>query len=251
MINIFYLSHNRINFHPLTFYFLNKIKEENKEKIKLTILASHDYNWNKNLLTNIEVDVKVFLGENNYLSKIKYAITTDCEYSVKLDEDCFISNHTWDYMIENVSVLDEKNLLISPIMSNNIPSCDYFILDYIKDDETKKIIYSHFLKRPMPNGLWGVNYEPLNKYTIEAKEWDFNGFYSAVNNLPTTVKGIHPLRITYQAQVLINDYILNNLELFVMDTEKSFLELHAPYFTNSLFAIKTSEWRNILNHKTI
>jgi hypothetical protein len=34
-----------------------------------------------------------------------------------------------------------------------------------------------------------------------------------VLDLDTETKGIHPLRINYDAQVLINDYIINNIEL--------------------------------------
>lgn len=252
MINIVYLSHNRIHFHDLTFYFLNKIKPENKNKISLTILASHDYNWDLTKLIDIKTTVKIFSGEQNYLDKIKFAISNESEYSIKLDEDCFINNHVWDYMIENIGMLDDlNNLLISPIMSNNIPSCDLFIEDYISDLKIKEEIYSYFLKRNMPIGLWGVDYSPLNKYTLESTTWDYNNFYKGVSELPTKTKGIHPLRITYEAQVIINNYILNNTQLFIEPNEYYFIELMAPYFTNSLFAIKTNEWKKILTTKDV
>ena len=86
LININYLSHNRINFSELTFYFLNRIKKENKSKIKLTILSTHDVKWDLSKIEGIPVEVKVFNGTNNYLSKIMDAISTECEYSIKLDE---------------------------------------------------------------------------------------------------------------------------------------------------------------------
>ena len=44
-ITINYLSHNRLNYTDLMFYFLSKIKLENKSKIKLNVLATHENDW--------------------------------------------------------------------------------------------------------------------------------------------------------------------------------------------------------------
>lgn len=249
MININYLSHNRTNFSELTFHFLNKIKKENKLKIKLTILCSKSCNFNLHKLEDISTEVKIFESENNYLSKIQYAIKSDCKYSIKLDEDCFINNHVWDYIIENIEILDNpENLLLSPTMTNNIPSCDLFIEDYVKDQDFKNRIYECFLNREMPVGLWGVDYSPLNQYTILANSWNSKDYYAGLSLLETPIKGMHPLRISYEAQVLINDYILQNVDRFLNKNDYSIVELISPYFTNSLFAIKTSEWKNILDN---
>jgi hypothetical protein len=247
-ITINYLSHSRLNYSNLSFYFLSKIKKENKDKIKLNILSSEDYDWaSKCHHLDIEYNVQKFAFSNNYLEKIKFALSTDTEYSVKLDEDCFMSNHVWDYMIENIDILNkDNNLILSPTMSNNIPSCDYFINDFISEEDVKDKIYNHFLNRAMPNGLWGVDYTNLNKYTIDAEKWDYKNFYDGISKLNTPVKGIHPLRISYEAEVEINDYIVKNVNKFTIKNNYSFFEINSPYFTNSLFFIKTTEWINIL-----
>lgn len=251
-ITINYLSHNRLNFSELMFHFLSKIKSENKDKIKLNVLATHTNDWeSKCNELGIEYDVTIINTSNNYLDKIKVAISSDTKYSVKLDEDCFINNHVWDYLIENVNLLDSEDVLtISPTMSNNIPSCDYFINDFIADESVKNEVYGYFLKRPMPNGLWGVDYTPLNKYTINATEWVPNEFYKGVSLLNTNTKGIHPLRISYEAQVLINKYIIENVDIFLKENKYETFNIDAPYFTNSLFVIKTNDWSNILTQST-
>ncbi len=77
----------------------------------------------------------------------------------------------------------------------------------------------------MPNGLWGVDYTPLNEFTIHANEWDYKQFYNGVNNLNTNTKGIHPLRICYESQVSINEYILNNIEKLTDKHEYSLIEI--------------------------
>lgn len=254
LITINYLSHNRLNYVDLMFHFLSKIKLKNKLKLKLNILATYDNNW-KEKCENLEIDYNIFIINNNnlnYLSKIKHAITTDSEYSVKLDEDCFINNFVWDYLIENVDALQDENILtLSPVMSNNIPSCDYFIEDFIDETEVKNKIYNYFLSREMPNGLWGVDYTPLNQYTIHSDKWDYNAFYKGLSNLNTNTKGIHPLRISYEAQMEVNNYILKNIEKFTKNNDFNLFNVNSPYFTNSLFFIKTSEWIKILSQSTV
>ena len=252
-ITINYLSHNRLHYSDLMFYFLSKIKPENKTKLKLNILSSVEYDWSvkcENL--GIDYEVIVFNPHLNYLTKIKFAVNSDTKYSVKLDEDCFINNYVWDYLIENVGVLDNEEILtLSPTMSNNIPSCDYFIDDFINDENVKTEIYNWFLKREMPNGVWGVDYSSLNDYTINAKTWNPKNFYNGVENLNTNTKGIHPLRICYEAQMIINQYISENINNFTNKNNYDLFEIDAPYFTNSMFFIKTNQWKNILNHPAI
>ena len=252
-ITINYLSHNRLNYTELMFYFLSKIKPENKLKIKLNVLATHDNDWeNKCDSLGIEYTIHVINSHHNYLNKIRIAISTDTEYSVKLDEDCFINNYVWDYLIENVDTLNNYDILtLSPTMSNNIPSCDFFISDFIDDFSVRDIVYNHFLNRPMPNGLWGVDYTPLNQFTINAIEWDYNKFYEGLNLLNTNTKGIHPLRISYEAQMEINNYILKNIDKFSSNNNYELFEINSPYFTNSMFFIKTSEWVKILSQPTV
>jgi hypothetical protein len=235
------------------FYFLSKIKDENKSKIKINVLATHENDWEKKCNElGIEYSVHIISSGNNYLKKINIAINEQSEFSVKLDEDCFINNHVWDFLIENINIMSDDNILtLSPVMSNNIPSCDFFISNFIDDENIKNKIFNYFLNRPMPNGLWGVDYSVLNKHTINSKIWDPNSFYEGISTLNTNTKGMHPLRISYEAQIEINNYILNNLNKFVLKNNYDFFEIKAPYFTNSLFFIKTNEWKNILNQSSV
>ena len=252
LITINYLSHTRPEYSDLTFHYLKNIKDSNKDKIKLNILSTVENDWvNKCDELGIEYSVHVIAGNNNYLPKLNIALKSDTKYSIKLDEDCFINNHIWDYMIDNVGVLEnDENLLLSPIMTNNIPSCDLFIDSAIEDVKVVEKVKEFLINRPMPNGLWGVNYEPLNKYTINADVWDYKKFYNGVRELGTEVMGIHPIRISYEAQVEINEYIINNLPIITNINEYSITEFDAPYFTNSLFLIKTGIWRDIINSST-
>jgi len=98
MITINYLAHDRSNnFWNITKHFLNLIKEQNKSKIRVNILTTHNADFE--ILDGIETNIVSFNSGYNYMSKIQYAVSQNTEYSVKLDEDCFIGNHVWDYMI--------------------------------------------------------------------------------------------------------------------------------------------------------
>jgi hypothetical protein len=247
MININYFSNSRLSFFSLMFHFIKKIKPKNKEKITLNILTTKEnvlfFEGFKN--DGININIIEFNDGFNYTEKLKFVLNLKSDYSVKLDEDCIINNHIWDYMIEMSNVLDdENNLLISPLLSTTLPSCDEFINGFLSS-ENKEIVNGFLLKQKMPNGLFGVNYEPLNKYTVDASEWDYKAYLDGLDSLPTNMKGMHPMRISYDAQTTINDLILKNHNKIIDNGEYSLFEIKSPYFTNNLFLIKTSVWKHI------
>lgn len=248
MITIDYLPHARpIEYWQLTSYFLNKIKPENKKKIKVNILATNDQPWLDYLDKDIAAQIIIFPFNGNYLAKANLASKDENPYSVKLDEDCFMNNHVWDYFIENIHVLDDPDTLIfSPLVSTNIPLVDKFIDSYVEDIEVKEELYRIFLKRLMPNNLWGVDYSSLNKYTLEATTWNSEEFYKGVAEIKHYYRGIHPVRISIEAQLLLSEYILNNMNKFLTKQDYSIKEFNSPYFTNNIFAFKTENWRKIL-----
>jgi len=250
MITINYLSHDRRDFHKyweITSHFLNKIKPENKEKVKINILASRVNDWSY-YLKGFDFEIYQFPDVNlNYMQKVSVALSSTSKYSVKLDEDCFISNHVWDYIIENIDVLDdEDNFILTPMLSNGIPHTDRFVKSFVKDPWTVGAIYRNYLNQEMPNGLWGADYTPLNAYTINAKTWDSDAFFDGVSKLNTYLKGIHPIRICAKSQLLLNNYIVENFDRLVSKHDYSIKEFTEPYYTTSTFIIKTEDWRKLL-----
>lgn len=251
MITINYLSHNRRDFWKywkITSYFLNKIKPENKSKIKLNILTTKEHDWREDLEEGIDYKIYTFPDvELNYMEKTHTAVSTSEKYAVKLDEDCFISNHVWDYIIENIDVLDdEDNFILTPLLSNGIPHTDRFVKSFIKEPSVREAIYSCYLHQKMPNGLWGADYTPLNAYTISSHTWDSDAFFRGVSNLNTYLKGIHPIRICANAQVLLNNYIVKNFDRLVLKYDYTIKEFKEPYYTTSTFIIKTEDWKRLL-----
>lgn len=250
MITINYLPHQRKDLHKywkLTCYYLNQIKPENKKKIRINILATQPHDWSRDLQ---DIEHKIYYFPNievNYMQKIHTAVNDSDEYAIKLDDDCFIGSHVWDFIIENIGVLDdENNFILTPLLSNNIPNTDRFVESFVEDGELRQKIYDCYLNQAMPNGLFGADYSPLNEYTINASEWNSKNFFDGVSRLGTYLKGIHPIRVCAEAQVLLNEYLIDNLERIQEKREYSIKEFTEPYYTTSTFAIRTQEWKNLL-----
>lgn len=253
MITINYLTHKpeREFFHLLTFYFLNKIKKANKKKINLNILITGSKNkdrWEKKAaeeLEGIEFEVvPVPPGPYNYMNKIFYAARNSAKYAVKMDNDYFINNHIWDYMIENTHVLDDKdNLSLAPLSSTGIPTSELFVNNYF-DTETIAEIHKTLLRAEF-SPTWGYNYSHLNKFTLNADSWSGDDFYNATNSISYHYKGINPYRINSDCQNLINDKLLENLDNFVEKQDYKLTTLN-QYFCNHCNMMLTSEWKKLI-----
>lgn len=250
-INILIHNLDRINYTLKSLDFLKKIKNENKQKIKLVIFGGEKndfYNTIINdLISNGVQSEYVFIpkSETNYLEKIRYCVdNTIAEYSCSMDEDILISNFLWDYMIENVDILeDDNNLLLTPLISNGIPSVDLFIEDFC-NEEDKKSIHKIFNEIHIDN-YWGVDYSSLNK-TREI--WDYKSYYNDVKQINHYYKGIHPVRISYDAHLKIAEVICTNPKKMIIDNNFSIEQHNFPYFCNSFFIIKNSTWRKIIHN---
>lgn len=253
MINIIYMAHKRKQFSPIIVNYIKKIKDENKKNIHVDILCSYDLDyWNniKNELinSNIGCDCLLFKNHGNYLSKVKWAANREYVYSIKMDEDCFINNYVWDYIIENVDILNnDENLAISPLLSIGIPTTDRFVECFFTKDEQNKLydIYSNFPLKIISN----VDYTKLNDSYLN--NWNSERFYQSVAKFQHHYKGIHPVRLSIDAQMYMVDLLLKKQELFKYKNDYSLITIDAPYLCNSFFVIKTKTWNTIINDRTL
>lgn len=257
-ITIHYLPHTRPHFCELMFYFLNKVKPENKEKLMLNIYT-HDLNFFRQavpqLLSGIECNI-IHMSPA-YMDKINVITTKlDTPYSVKLDEDIFISNHLWDYMIENVGLLDDdENLILAPLLSCGIPTGEYFIDGYF-DADRKKELHDTFLrfgfgKDGVPVNPWGWDMTFINRLTTGAGSWDGAAWLEETNNIPHHYKGYHPLRNGYETHRKLNELILDDVGKLVTKNDYSVFPVKNRYYTNSMFFVKSETWLKILTDRSL
>ena len=250
IISIDYLTWIRPQFHELLFYFMDKIKPENKKKIKLNILATRGQEGTFiGIPKGIEYDIIYFPKGMNYPAKNNFLITRPETYSIKLDEDILMSNYIWDFIIENIKSVDDV-MFMSPILSANIPYVDEYIRGLFTPEERKSIEAS-FLKVKLGVN-WGVDYSVLNKHTINAKEWNPEEYWNSVKSeIKHPYKGIHPLRVSSVAHDLLNGYSLNHLDKIFGKNYFRLTERNMVYFTNSFFAMRTDLWKEASTRKDL
>jgi hypothetical protein len=248
MLQINVLAHytHRLNFLTRSLYELKKIK--NKDKVKLVIGYTTDAaHWTKikKEFNDVGILCEIF-QDGNYMNKIRRFITSECEYSCSMDEDIILNQYLWDFMIENISVLDnDKNLILIPLISNGIPTTEKFIEDFC-NNEQKEEMHNIFRNTNMRYehmvGHTNLDYSFLDN-------WD-ETFISRLNQIDHHYRGIHPIRMSYEANIKIAQIICGSKTFF--DKKDYTIEIEKiPYFCNSFYMIKTKTWASFINDNTL
>jgi len=254
LITVNYLPWYRHHYFKLVFHFLSKVKESNRNQMHFRI---HTEQSNLGVVQQfvldlnsigITTDVLMYQEGNNYIDKVQNFCNHDSTYSGKLDEDCFMNNFLWDFIVENLQVLDNpENYLVTPQLSIGIPTIEGFLEDnFIETD--RRAIYDTF-RRTRLGVYWGVDYSPLNSATVDSSEqgWNPDKYYKTVSEFNHYYRGIHPVRINKNPNLMIHEAILRDIPLFCAPREYSLYHLDRPYLCNSIFFIKTEVWKSALS----
>jgi hypothetical protein len=241
---------------------LSAIKKENAEKIALHLYTDESQvklwtdELNQEKYESFEKQIHC-MPDDSYLPKVKIAQQTECEFSIKWDDDIFINSSTWDFLIENIDILNTNPdiSIIAPILSNGMPSVDLFIKDFLTKDETKKV-FNIFLKDGIKKhtNIWGCNFQKVQSYLDSAQEWNSDEYWDIVRKTNSTfgthlpnymsiAKGVHPARFSYDYNKFILDKISDNKDWVTCKREYKIEPHPTVYFCNNLFATKTSFWK--------
>lgn len=274
-INIVLMAHRRPEFSD--FMIKNLAKSKFKDRVHLSILIC-DQNKAFGVTLNelarslgIDSHYKPFRGiAENYMNKVREAtlipfiefdtgidyyeaefgrLTDSYEYSVKLDEDVFLSPKGWDFFIENIPVVlsDSNNAVFTMSLCNGIPTVDHFIQDNMEASDAANF-RNLFSNVHIPN-LWGANYEHLN--AAIAGNYDSQRFFQAAYQINHHYKGIHPIRVSADTQKALNNWILANMSKFIEQNNWYTSVMTEPYFCNSFFAIRTADWKEVITDKSL
>jgi hypothetical protein len=262
LLKIIFLAHysRRLKIMEYHLKSLIKLTDENKKKIVVLFPCSDELNGKMDdyikLLTDNGISCEVmYLPDHIYMKKLYTAMNhpkyIDVPYSVKVDDDIFMSNHVWDFMIENLHMLDMQGItFIAPVINTGIPSVDYFV-DAVGTTEEISNVHSQF-KNTEFGDMWGVNYRSLNEATINAQEWNSDKFYKLVSMIPHFWKGIHPVRVSEKIHHTIFDITKAHFNLVIEKNKYDFFRLpNSVYFCNSLFFISTKKWLEILTDRSL
>jgi hypothetical protein len=272
---IFYLTSND---RPFVFdKFKNEIIKSNSvNKIKLLIVNSDsDFSYYVEQLKSTEIDydiVQVECPQSDYLPKVRYAIEYAKKYNhkyiFKYDSDVLIPSYTLDFIVENLSTLDNKDVLtISPLISNGIPSVEYFIDDFLDKNEAEEV-RREFKKCIFQTQGGIMDYTPLNSCTIyNQSDWSGEKYYDALNsymdglvdigngrtpqNYSKFYRGMHPVRHGF-GNYTLNDFIIKKKENFYLKKECYWSEnTHCKQLVAMCFCILTENYDRIMNRENL
>lgn len=177
----------------------------------------------------------------NYLNKLGFAVSKNYEFSIKHDEDAILTAEGWDRFFELTEKLTDEDAFCTGAISNGIPTTELFIENHIPSAKEK--IYKIFANTKL--GDHGADYTSLN---TDDKDWDSDAFYERVVNFNHYYKGIHPVRVNFEAVKTINDEILKDFNTVMKPKQKMIFKDNTkyPYLCNNIFGIKTEKWLTIL-----
>jgi hypothetical protein len=255
---IFYLTDANRHFTFEHFIsMLNQSAKKNSWKL-LVITSAYDEDfYAEHLKSYPEIQSDTFRVDfqNNYMKKAHYAVhyaeKFGFPYLMKCDNDLFIKAEVLDYMVDNISILDNsRNLTLGPTLTSGIPGVEYFKEQFL-DQEAQDKMDSMFLKSVFKNE-YGADYTFLNKYTLGSTSWNKLDFFESVYKMNHHYKGIHPIRVNEAALQFLNQYIIDNKARFLEPKEMDLIfDNFSPYLCNSVYCIKTETYKTIINDESL
>jgi hypothetical protein len=249
-INI--LNHHGRNFWKLHAYSLNRLRRATKDKIRLRLLVSGNI---PELDIDFPYEVVDFGNHFNYMNKVRNAIEQPEEFSAKLDDDIIFSPHAIDFLVENVNLLRQPDILgLTASGANCTPQTEYFIEDFM-NGEQKDRLYEIFKGERLDASCNGLvpgfacadeRFLVLDKYVREQPRWNPRGFWQVLSTIENQYLGIHPVRVSKQAQQWTLDYILQDINKFYMERQCNFETIEAPYICNGFTFLETKRWKELV-----
>jgi hypothetical protein len=270
-ILIFYLTNNDRYF--VFERFINELKMIKKiNNIYLLIVnsTSDSIKYDK-FISNTPIKYECITVEStkcNYLPKvataIQYAKSNNFKYIMKCDNDIIIPTYTFDYIMDNLELLD-NNLTISPTLSTGIPSVEYFIDSFLSKEEAL-IVRNEFKKCIFFDQPGIFDYRQLNSFMDcmnETNSWNYNAYFKTLQKCSNSLiqydntgrtfsghnkyyMGMHPIRHGFGNQE-INNYIIKYRNKFFMKKECSFTDRSFPYLCDMCFCISTYNYDRLIN----
>lgn len=257
---IFYLTNSsRAKFFDKFVQFYSGFKyRDQTELLVLTHTGETDVYEGKLKRAGLEGLAVNFGNANNYLTKVRFAIEhaqrNGIPYIMKHDNDIVMSNHVYDHLFERLETVlnDSANLLLTPTITSGIPTVEYFMEDFCTDEERASLQH-HFLRYRFPTSLWGANYDALNAYSVHAASWDSAAFFEGVSRIPHYYKGMHPIRMHFDAGMLLNEYVIQKKDVVLGPVEAPYITLDSssPYFCNSVFCMRVDTYSTIVNDSSL
>ena len=253
-INIF-CTDSKLHRLPFTIKQFEELKKlQYKENICVAIHGEAGIinSWENYLKLNGTNKLRVQLCQHStsfYMLKVYLAQSSEYTYSCKLDDDVFVPLKVWEYLIDNLHNITQQTPILSPILTNGIPSVEFFIKDFLTIEQQVEATKLLLTTGTIIENQWGLDYSDVNKKISTFNEWpvlgkDYWKFMETVdtkwdqNNVPwyyKIVRGVHPARFSEEYNMYVARAIISNRDRFFNPINLSLEPYEAPYFTNNMF----------------
>ena len=251
-LTLMYLTDDGRHFNFETFVKMLSNMKNKKQVILLVLTHCNDLEFYNNILKTYNIQqflIQHFDPYDNYMNKVRFTIQfseqNNIKYICKYDNDIILTSALFDYMVDNLAVLnDNTHFILSPTLTSGIPSIEYFLDDFATKDEQNSI-REEFRKLKIPDFTMGQDYSSLN---TQVTKWDYKHFFQQVSNIPHVFKGIHPHRISADLHEKLNSIVINHRDdILNAKNFNLFIDNSSPYICNSVFIIRTDRYKDVIN----
>jgi hypothetical protein len=228
--------------------YFTKYLEQSKYKDNFQIIIlSNIYNSE---FIKPRLNIEFIQTGSEYMDKIhafiKYAKEHNYKYCFKVDNDVLLPTYVFDYIYENISVLDNKdNGILLPCLTTSLPGFYYFLEDFCNNEIKDKLII--FFKKYEYTNEWSVLNSSL------PKEWSLQEYNSFIQNMKEphggNYKAIHPLRFYGDSTKEFNKYVLANKIYFFHKNKDCYIynDTLKTYFMPQNFLIHIDLFEKVLD----
>ena len=199
--------------------------------LKIFCYRCHEANWKKQM-EHSKIPFHIYAmpspGETpgytgyDYKERTRICMESDQKYSIRIDDDLFISTPLWNFMLDTIDEVLSQEMVhaYSPLFSTAVPHIDLFTDDFLSATD-KDQIESIYKKDGVPATPWFPydDYVHVQKIIESMDKWDKNLFWKEVLNHRTVYQTLHPIKFSSDANIFLTDRILSNFDKILNEQE--------------------------------
>lgn len=254
-VDIFYLTNRRPKFLLAHSREIARAMKSKKEIRSVFFLG------NPNSIPNdIKENVFEMLGsaaifedhyhQDDYMGKLNRIANSNADFVLKIDEDCYMTSESWERMMDLSYEIRDDDLFATGCITNGIPTCDLFLKYHAPD--VKELIEKEYFCKTRFYPIAGADYTVLNHPSLSIT-WNPDLYWYLVSTINHPYQGIHPMRLRHDANVVLNDYILENFNKSMLP--KEIPSLHEknkyPHYCPQVLLMLPSKLLSVLNSKEL
>ena len=230
------------------FKYFTKYLEKSKYKDNYQIIVLSQIYNSEFIKTSLNLDF--IQTANDYMDKIstfiKYAKDNNYTYCFKVDNDILLPTHIFDFIYENINILDNKeNGILLPNLTTSLPGFYYFLEDF-GNELIKENLESMFKNFKYTNEWESINDSLPNEWTLE----NYNTFIQNIKEpYGGNYKAIHPIRFYGDSTKEFNKYVLEKKESFFNKLKDCYIynDKLKTYFMPQAFLIHIDLFEKVLD----